>query len=42
MIVSVQKGNETALPIVKIWNYINMETLFSTSNFELGELMTNL
>lgn len=38
LIVSVQKGNDqenkNVLPIIKVWNYKNLETLYSAQNFE--------
>ena len=36
LMVSIQKGNtqENRLPVLKIWNFINLETLFSFQNFE--------
>lgn len=41
VIVSVQKGSEQQEhtmkpPLVKVWNYNTLDSLFSTSNFENG------
>ena len=38
IIVTAQRGNDqenkNQMPVLKIWNYISLETLFSTQDFD--------